>query len=162
MLHHDGLLHDAKDVARLDRVAHLHAGLELPLLRVVDGGHADPAGDVGALCRLLDQLQRTLDPIVELLDDPRPQLDAQGLAKTDDGLSRLQAGRFLIDLDGRLVPIHVHDLSDQARRADVDHVGHAGAQHSPGDYQGAGDTLYRSLNCIFVRHSYRLRLYFFM
>ena len=152
---HDGPLHSGGQhdlvedgLGLLDRAQHIathHPGPgldgrgERPLLLPVQGGHLHAPGESVASADLPDDLQRALDPVVNILDQAGAQLHGQGRAGGDHLSAGPQSGGLLIDLDGGGVPSHIQDLADQALLAHTDHVGHVGLLHPCGHHQRAGD-----------------------
>ena len=142
--HHDlmqnrfGLRHGAQDVAGDDAVAHGGGGGKVPQLFTVQRRHLDAAGDVAAH-PADDLLQRTLDAVVDVLDQAGAQLHAQGRAGGDHIGAGAQAGGLLIHLYGGSVTGHIQDLPDQLLGAYAHHVRHVGVRHAVRHHQRAGD-----------------------
>ena len=134
-----GLLDGADDVAADDLGAGLHGGGKLPLLLPVQGRHFHAAGQVVALHLLHDDLQGTLDAVVDILNQAGAQLYGQRGAGGDHFRPGTQAGGLLVNLDGSGIAGHGEDLADQALLAHTDHVGHVGLSHTGGDHQRTGD-----------------------
>src|SRR5208282_5709060 len=96
---------------------------ELPLLLLVERRGVESPGDE-VPDALLDDIERTLDAVVDGFQKSRAELDAQGLAGRLDGVSRTDAGRVLVDLDRGGARDEPDDLPDQAEGADADDVVH--------------------------------------
>ena len=136
--HNGSLLHGADDVAAADLVAGLCHRDKVPQLIGVQGGHFHAAGQVGAGL-FHDLLQRTLDAVVDILDQTGAKLHAQGSAGGFHRGAGSQAGGLLIDLDGGPAAGHGQDLADQALVAHAHHIGHIGVLQTLGDDQRAGN-----------------------
>ena len=134
-----GLLDLAEEVAGGDLVAYLGSGDKVPLLLPVQRRDLDAAGDAGAAALGHDRLQRTLDTVVDVLQQAGTKLHGQGRAGGDDLSAGAEAGGLFVDLDGGGVAGHGQDLADEPLLTDADHVGHIGIGHTGGDHQRAGN-----------------------
>ena len=141
---HDLVQHDlrlgngAQYVTGRHTVADPGHGSELPQLLPVQRRHLDAAGDVGAHTAH-DLLQRTLDAVINILDQAGTQLHAQRRAGGDHIRAGAEARGLLVYLNGSPVTGHIQDLSDQLLLAYAHHVRHAGVRHAVGHHQRAGD-----------------------
>ena len=136
MQHRGGLLNGADDVARVQLVAGLRNGLEMPFLFVVEGGHVDTSFEVGAR-DLHDLVQRTLDAVVDRADQTGTELNGERSAGGLHGFAGAESGGFLIYLNGGAVAVHFYDFADQTLPADAHNVEHIGVTHTLGDNQRA-------------------------
>ena len=128
--HHDAvlvaaLLHRADDVAGDEARTVLHLRYEGPLLVYVErvdvrAALQEEAVTVGYL------LQRVLQPVVNLPEQARAEIDRQHPAGLHDRVADLNAARVLEDLRDRRVTVDAQDLGLEplvaAGRADVDHL----------------------------------------
>ncbi|KAI6766620.1 hypothetical protein HG531_011842 [Fusarium graminearum] len=73
-------------------VADLDGGRELPLLVAVEGRNGDTAGNVNGLGHLGNGLERTLDTVVDTVEQTGAELDGQGLSGSVDGVTNHNAG----------------------------------------------------------------------
>ena len=132
------LRHGAQHIAACHGIADGGGGSKGPQLFAVQRRHLDAAGDVGAHAAD-DLLQRTLDAVVDVLDEARAQLHAEGRAGGDHLCAGAKAGRLLVYLNGGAVAGHIQDLSDQMLGAYAHYVRHAGVRHAVGHHQRTGD-----------------------
>mmetsp|Transcript_64817 Transcript_64817/g.166821 ORF Transcript_64817/g.166821 Transcript_64817/m.166821 type:complete len:597 (+) Transcript_64817:397-2187(+) len=145
-VHHDEVLleeavlvHLADDVAARHEVANLHIQRhEVPLLLAVQARHVDAARHEDTLGDLLNALQRTLDTIVDAVQDARAQLQGERQARLHQRVAHGEAGGVLVHLDGGGVALQPNDLADERVFADTDHLVHFCARHVLGDDQRAG------------------------
>ena len=135
--HHFRLRDGTQHVAADHPVTHLGYGGIGPLLLTAQGRHLHAALEVGAR-HADDLLQRTLDTVVDILNDAGAQLHGQGRTGGLHLGPRAQAGGLLVDLDGSPVAGHVQDLTDQPLLAHADHVRHVGVAQAVGHHQGPG------------------------
>ena len=142
--HHDlvqhglRLRHGAQNVAHSHGVAHSGGGGKVPQPVAVQRRHLNAAGDVAAH-PADDLLQRTLDAVIDILDQAGAQLHAQRCAGGDHISAGTQTGRLLIHLYGGPVAGHIQDLSDQLLGTYAHHVRHVGVRHAVRHHQRAGD-----------------------
>lgn len=83
------LVDGTPDVTAGDVVADLHGGGEIPLLLAVESRDSDTARNVDALCDAGNGLQRTLNTIVDVVEQTRTELDGERLAGSQNGIAYL-------------------------------------------------------------------------
>jgi hypothetical protein len=103
---------------------------EVPLLGAVESGDVNTAGNVDAVRRVGNALERALDAVVDGLHETRAELDGEGLAGPHDRIAdrhtsclavsdplrpwRSQHTSLFVDLDGGLVGLNSNDLTNEA------------------------------------------------
>ena len=136
MQHNDGLLDGAQHITGLHLVSRFGGGGKLPLLLPGDGIYFNATLD-GIAHLAANVLQGTLDAVVDLTDQARPQLHRQRRTGGHHILPGADACGFLIHLDGGLVAPHLDDLADQVLGTYPHHIEHIGVGHALGNDQGA-------------------------
>ena len=138
MLHQFGFGDFADGLAGHDAIAGFDQRCELPFFRRVERLHFFAAPNPRAAVNL-NARQRSLDAVINVADQSRPQPHGQRRAGAADGRARLEQGRVLVNLDGRVVADQPHDFADQAQFADLDHLVHLRAGHAAGRHGGPAD-----------------------
>ena len=86
------------------------AGGEVPLLRTVESRDVDSAGDVNAVGRVGDTLERALDTVIDGLHETGAELNGERLARPDDWIADRHTGYIMISLEDILESIDCTSL----------------------------------------------------
>ena len=120
------LRHFRDDIAAMEILSFLYCDVCRPFLLPVKKIHADAAGDKRTR-GIRDPLQRALDTVENIVEDPRGKCYGYGTSAGNNFLSRPKAGCLLIYLDRCQVFIQSNDFADKLFLSDIDHLGHAEA-----------------------------------
>jgi hypothetical protein len=95
-------------------------GLKGPQLLLVKCLNADTLGNINiTIADLLDNIQRALNTVKDTVQNTRTQLDGQGVASAEHGVTDGQTSGLLVYLNGSSVSLELNDLTDKLVVADT-------------------------------------------
>ena len=121
-------LYFTDDVACFYNIADLACGFKFPFLFSVQRRCFYALMNVCA-ADFIQLFQRTLNPIINGGNQTRAQFNAHGHASGNHFFTGAQTGGFFINLNGRSVPVHFDDFTNQVFIGYTHHVKHIGFTH---------------------------------
>ena len=157
-------LHGAEDVAADKPVTDAGSRDEVPLFFPIQRRDLNAARQAVAARCGTDDLQRTLDAVVNIFDQTGTELDRKRRTGRCDLRPRTETRGLFIYLNRGGISAHGQDLADETLLAHADNVSHVGLLHTRGDDQRTGDfhdlshRLYLPFLIIFISYPRRRRV----
>ena len=123
-----GFIHRTDHIAGDHGVARLDSRFEIPFFIMVKGSDLNTSCDVASGLSF-NHFQRSLDSVKDHFQDSRPQFGGKRFSRGHDFVAGLEAGGFLVYLDGSFVAPHFYNFTDQPQVTYADNVEHVGALH---------------------------------
>ena len=139
MLDRRGLLNRPDDIPAHYFGAWRNRRHKLPSSLPIQGRNLYPSGEMIGACEAGNQLQRTLNSVIDHTDQSRPQFYGQRRPRGFHHCSGPQARGLLIHLDRSGVPCHGQHLSNEPLFPYPDHIRHVRLCKSRSHHQGPGN-----------------------